>query len=268
MASLCEQTAFWLSAIHGAIIVAFSPLFNHQKRSVPFIALILPIHSGKLHNNIKYCECAKLYQTFTTTFHFTKEIRKVCQSTHWFRKTNFCCNFSPYQSGMLEIGIRMSKFNTKVFSVYIWGLLSAIFQIIPLACSWAVTLNMRKAYIILLENFLGLTVEEREAVENGFREGSLRILCATSTLSSGVNLPAHRVIIKAQTSGPLALNSLSYLQMIGRAGRLGHTSKGSWLIRKVPCHKVGNFVPLFKNWSNEIWFSAHSCKTKVLKQRR
>ncbi|EFO24873.1 hypothetical protein LOAG_03612 [Loa loa] len=72
----------------------------------------------------------------------------------------------------------------------------------------------------------GLTVEERESIENAFHEQLLRIVCATSTLSSGINLPAHRVIIKAQMCGPVALNGLTYMQMIGRAGRLGQTEKG------------------------------------------
>uniref|UniRef100_A0A915PIJ9 Uncharacterized protein n=1 Tax=Setaria digitata TaxID=48799 RepID=A0A915PIJ9_9BILA len=71
----------------------------------------------------------------------------------------------------------------------------------------------------------GLTIEERETIEHAFHEQSLRIVCATSTLSSGINLPAHRVIIKAQMCGPVALNGLTYMQMIGRAGRLGQTTK-------------------------------------------
>lgn len=77
----------------------------------------------------------------------------------------------------------------------------------------------------------GLTMEERECIEMGFREKSIVILVATSTLASGVNLPAERVIIKAQTRGPSALTSLSYRQMVGRAGRTGHATRGeSYLI--------------------------------------
>lgn len=69
-------------------------------------------------------------------------------------------------------------------------------------------------------------MEERGSIESAFHEHLLHIVCSTSTLSSGINLPAHRVIIKAQINGPVALNGLAYMQMIGRAGRLGQTQKG------------------------------------------
>lgn len=66
-----------------------------------------------------------------------------------------------------------------------------------------------------------MTVEEREEIENLFRNNNLKILVATSTLSSGVNLPAHRVLINTNATSYIPLTSITYNQMVGRAGRQG-----------------------------------------------
>lgn len=69
----------------------------------------------------------------------------------------------------------------------------------------------------------GLTASDRRLVEAGFLDGRIMILCCTSTLAMGVNLPAHLVIIKntsfydAGKFKPYTESSL--VQMIGRAGR-------------------------------------------------
>ncbi|XP_044010406.1 DNA polymerase theta [Aphidius gifuensis] len=76
----------------------------------------------------------------------------------------------------------------------------------------------------------GLTMDERDIVEGAFRSGSLKILTATSTLSSGVNLPARRVLIRTIMYHGKPIDTLTYKQMIGRAGRMGKDSAGESII--------------------------------------
>ncbi|XP_074486262.1 DNA polymerase theta isoform X1 [Sebastes fasciatus] len=72
----------------------------------------------------------------------------------------------------------------------------------------------------------GLTFDERDVLEGAFRQGMVRVLAATSTLSSGVNLPARRVIIRTPTFNGHLLDPLTYKQMAGRAGRQGVDTTG------------------------------------------
>ncbi|KAI8323457.1 P-loop containing nucleoside triphosphate hydrolase protein [Martensiomyces pterosporus] len=80
----------------------------------------------------------------------------------------------------------------------------------------------------------GLSSSDKRRVEQLFASGSIRILCSTSALGTGVNLPAHMVIVKG-TKGYVDSNYAEYRaseiwQFIGRAGRPQFGSSGKALI--------------------------------------
>ncbi|KAK4988909.1 ATP-dependent DNA helicase MER3 [Elasticomyces elasticus] len=71
----------------------------------------------------------------------------------------------------------------------------------------------------------GLSGPDRAVVERGFLQGEINVICCTSTLAVGINLPCHMVIIKntvTYTSNTASFNEysdLEVMQMLGRAGR-------------------------------------------------
>jgi len=88
--------------------------------------------------------------------------------------------------------------------------------------------QFKKVVILHLFPYTGLTFDERDIVEGAFRAGVVKVLVATSTLSSGVNLPARRVIVRTPVfhMGKI-IDFLTYKQMIGRAGRKGVDTAGT-----------------------------------------
>ncbi|XP_055889745.1 DNA polymerase theta-like [Biomphalaria glabrata] len=84
----------------------------------------------------------------------------------------------------------------------------------------------------------GLTFDEREIIEGAFKETFLKVLVATSTLSSGVNLPAQRVLIRTPMFHGQVIDSLTYKQMSGRAGRRGVDKFGESILMCKPQEKT------------------------------
>ncbi len=69
----------------------------------------------------------------------------------------------------------------------------------------------------------GLMSKQRHIIENLFKKSLVKVICATPTLSSGINMPAFRVIIPSvfrySVSGMEKIKVREYKQMAGRAGR-------------------------------------------------
>ena len=81
----------------------------------------------------------------------------------------------------------------------------------------------------------GLGGSHRRIIEEAFREGKIKVICATPTLAFGVNLPARMVVIhdyRRYESGygyyPIPI--LEYKQMAGRAGRPKYDRIGEALL--------------------------------------
>ncbi|KAF2744673.1 hypothetical protein M011DRAFT_528247 [Sporormia fimetaria CBS 119925] len=70
----------------------------------------------------------------------------------------------------------------------------------------------------------GLDAGDRQRIEKAYLDGDIGVICCTSTLAVGVNLPCHFVIIKNTTvwaggEGMKEYSDLEIMQMMGRAGR-------------------------------------------------
>lgn len=81
----------------------------------------------------------------------------------------------------------------------------------------------------------GLNRQHRQIIETGFKEGYIKILCATPTLAAGVNLPARTVVIGNYRRfmpgyGMQPIKVMEYKQMSGRAGRPQYDKEGVALL--------------------------------------
>ncbi len=80
----------------------------------------------------------------------------------------------------------------------------------------------------------GLLPEQRAYVEEAFKSNVLKAICATTTLSLGVNMPAHTVLVKDvyryNGDGSVHIGINEVMQLFGRAGRPKYDTEGRALL--------------------------------------
>ncbi|MDE1824861.1 MAG: DEAD/DEAH box helicase [Candidatus Micrarchaeota archaeon] len=80
----------------------------------------------------------------------------------------------------------------------------------------------------------GLVNEQRHAVEEAFKSGAIKVICSTTTLSLGINMPAHTVLVRDTSrygdSGPERIGVNEITQLFGRAGRPKYDTSGRALL--------------------------------------
>lgn len=118
----------------------------------------------------------------------------------------------------------------------------------------------------------GMLRSDRSIVEKYFGDGLIKVLCCTSTLAWGVNLPAHGVVIRgteiydAKHGSFVDLGILDVLQIFGRAGRPQFDKSGTGII--ITSHdKLSHYLSLLTNQfpieSNFIKFLADNLNAEV-----
>jgi helicase len=80
----------------------------------------------------------------------------------------------------------------------------------------------------------GLLNSQRNAIEEAFKGNTIKIICSTTTLGYGVNMPAHTVLVKDihrfenSSSSMMGVNEVT--QLFGRAGRPKYDTEGRALL--------------------------------------
>ncbi|MGY5879079.1 MAG: DEAD/DEAH box helicase [Candidatus Thorarchaeota archaeon] len=102
--------------------------------------------------------------------------------------------------------------------------------------NWNVTLSQDIRTLLhngIAYHHAGLSYNARRTIERLFRQGAIRVICATTTLAAGMDLPARTVILssfKSPADYRRLLSANTVHQMLGRAGRPGHDKIGFGVI--------------------------------------
>jgi helicase len=104
----------------------------------------------------------------------------------------------------------------------------------------------------------GLVQENRSYVEDNFKEGNIRLVCATTTLGAGINLPAKYVFLDWRRFSDSGLEPLSVgeaLQILHRAGRPQYDDMGYGVL---VCSKEHDYDYCMQNYFSSAPEPLHS----------
>ncbi|MDE1855954.1 MAG: DEAD/DEAH box helicase [Candidatus Micrarchaeota archaeon] len=80
----------------------------------------------------------------------------------------------------------------------------------------------------------GLVNDQRHEVEESFKNNAIKVICSTSTLGLGVNMPAHTVLVRDLNrygdTGMERISANEVAQLFGRAGRPKYDTEGRALL--------------------------------------
>jgi helicase len=88
----------------------------------------------------------------------------------------------------------------------------------------------------------GLLNQQRAAVEGAFKGNRIKVICSTTTLGYGINMPAHTVLVRDVTrfdgnySEQIGVNEV--LQLFGRAGRPKYDTEGRAMLPSSTKYKI------------------------------
>ncbi len=84
----------------------------------------------------------------------------------------------------------------------------------------------------------GLLNQQRKMIEDGFRDNLIKVICSTTTLGLGVNLPAHTVLVRDLVRhngfGAERIGVNEVVQLFGRAGRPKYDKEGRAFVQIGP----------------------------------
>jgi len=98
----------------------------------------------------------------------------------------------------------------------------------------------------------GLVNVQRHAVEEAFKGNSIKVICSTTTLGLGVNLPAHTVLVRdtsrySEGYGSVKMSVNEVTQLFGRAGRPKYDKEGRALLLAKSKEEVRDLYERYMN---------------------